>query len=165
MANESLAVAVIQGSGARASERELDPDSRTGIAHLYRRAGFGLRADELDQLTLLGYRANIERLLQFTGGDSSADAVPEPDVAGKDARLPPLIGWWLQRMVVAEKPLWEKLTWFWHGHFATSVRKVGSVAALLQQNKTLRAKAYGDFTALTQAMAGDPAMMVWLDSE
>src|SRR4051794_26413138 len=154
MANESLAVAVIQGSGARASERELDPDSRAGIAHLYRRAAFGLRADELDQLTLLGYRANVERLLQFTGGDSSADAIPEPDVAGRTRAtggdsLRKLISWWLQRMVAAEKPLWEKLTWFWHGHFATSLRKVAIAAEMLQQNKTLRAKGLGDFGALT----------------
>src|SRR5204863_2216964 len=76
-----------------------------------------------------------------------------------------LIGWWLQRMVVADKPLWEKLTWCWHGHFATSLQKVGRAGAMLQQNKTLRAKGIGDFTSLTLAVAGDPAMMLWLDSE
>jgi len=145
----------------------LDADSRPGIAHLYRRAAFGLRADELDQLTLLGYRANVERLLQFTGGDSSADAVAEPAVDGNPdaSRLPALIGWWLQRMVASEKPLWEKLTWFWHGHFATSLRKVGNARYMLNQNKTLRADAAGDFPSLALAMAGDPAMMEWLDSE
>ena len=145
----------------------MDPNSRAGIAHLYRRAGFGLRADELDQLTLLGYRANVERLVQFTGGDQSADAVPEPaPTRNFDAGdLNRLIAWWLQRMVVADKPLMEKLTWFWHGHFATSFLKVGRLAAMLQQNKTLRASGPGDFTSLALAVAGDPAMMIWLDSE
>src|SRR3954453_16724827 len=28
--------------------------------------------------------------------------------------------WWLQRMVKGPRPLQEKLTLFWHGHFATS---------------------------------------------
>src|SRR4051812_15732780 len=35
-----------------------------------------------------------------------------------------LRGWWLQRMAFGPRPLQEKLTLFWHGHFATSVQKV-----------------------------------------
>ena len=37
-----------------------------------------------------------------------------------------LLAWWLDRMVAAEHQLTEKLVFFWHGHWATSVQKVKS---------------------------------------
>ena len=27
--------------------------------------------------------------------------------------------WWLDQMVLTQKPLQERMVWFWHGHFAT----------------------------------------------
>ena len=35
---------------------------------------------------------------------------------------------------------------------------------MLRQNHTLRSLGAGNFEALTQAVAKDPAMMVWLDA-
>src|SRR5438105_1209789 len=102
-------------------------DDRAAIAHLWRRAGFGARPDELDRLTAAGYDAAVYELLDLTGPDAGADAVPEPDVAPANApkdrdRLRYDAGqiavWWLRRMVAADRPLVERLTWFWHGHFA-----------------------------------------------
>jgi len=55
------------------------------------------------------------------------------------------------------------MTLFWHSHFATSNRKVGSVALMLQQNETLRRHALGGFGALLGEMTRDPAMLIWLD--
>src|SRR5437764_10312539 len=142
----------------------VDPNSRAAIAHLYRRAGFGLRADELDQAALLGYRANVEQLLQFAGGDRSADAVPEPDLADGRAARSNLVVWWLQRMAAADKPLLEKLTFFWHGHFTSSIAKVASPDMMLAQNKLLRTNGIASFPTLALSVAQDPAMMIWLDT-
>ena len=32
--------------------------------------------------------------------------------------------WWLQRMIESPRPLEEKMTLFWHGHFATGYRAI-----------------------------------------
>src|SRR5262249_637814 len=60
-------------------------------------------------------------------------------------------------------PLREKMTLFWHGHFATSNRKVHNVERMLAQNELFRRKALGDFRELAAAILADPAMLVWLD--
>src|SRR5262249_18828347 len=57
----------------------------------------------------------------------------------------------------------EKLTLFWHGHFATSNRKVQSVALMLRQNEAICRHALGDFRVLLTEMVSDPAMLLWLD--
>jgi uncharacterized protein (DUF1800 family) len=71
--------------------------------------------------------------------------------------------WWLQRMRTSPDPLQEKLTLFWHGHFATSVQKVRDAYYMWRQNDTLRRFARGQFGALVKAISRDPAMIIWLD--
>ncbi|MFJ4438144.1 DUF1800 family protein [Streptomyces sp. NPDC088923] len=73
--------------------------------------------------------------------------------------------WWLERMVATERPWTEKRTLLWHNHWATSIKKVKSGAAMLQQNETLRRLGGGDFRTLARAMVVDPALMVWLDAD
>ena len=74
-----------------------------------------------------------------------------------------LRAYWLYRMLFGGDPLRERLTLFWHGHFATSLTKVDSVTALGVQMDTLRERALGGFAGLLDAMIADPAMLVWLD--
>jgi uncharacterized protein (DUF1800 family) len=66
-------------------------------------------------------------------------------------------------MAAVDHPYPERMTWFWHGHFATSVRKVKSPQLMYTQNETMRSLGRGDFRALARAMIVDPAMLVWLD--
>ncbi|TCC32535.1 DUF1800 domain-containing protein [Kribbella sindirgiensis] len=72
--------------------------------------------------------------------------------------------WWLDRMVVS-RTAGERLTWFWHGHFATSNQKVRNAAWMLAQNQTQRRLALGRFGDLAQAMIVDTAMIRWLDGQ
>jgi uncharacterized protein (DUF1800 family) len=67
-------------------------------------------------------------------------------------------------MVDSPKPLQEKMTFFWHGHFTSSWGKVGNTWAMTKQNKLYRDNAVGSFRTLTQAMAIEPAMLVYLDN-
>ena len=71
--------------------------------------------------------------------------------------------WWLERMRQSSDPLEEKLTLFWHGHFATSVQKVRDAYLMWRQNQTFREHARGNFGVLVKAMSRDPAMIDWLD--
>lgn len=71
--------------------------------------------------------------------------------------------WWLDRMVAVADPFPERMTWLWHGHFATSWRKVRQAQLMYAQNDTMRRLGRGDFRMLAQAMIVDPAMLIWLD--
>lgn len=72
--------------------------------------------------------------------------------------------WWLDRMVTTNRPLEEKMTLFWHGHFATSEEKLRDYRKIQLQLKTLRQGATGNFGDLLVAIAMDPAMLVFLDA-
>ncbi len=72
--------------------------------------------------------------------------------------------WWGERMLLTPRPLQEKLTLFWHDHFATSQEKVVNYELMLAQVQTLRGHANGNFRKLLIAVAQDPAMLIWLDN-
>ena len=83
------------------------------------------------------------------------------DMSRKARSLP---AWWLERMVTTPTPFEEKLTLFWHGHFATSVRKVRHPTPMLIQNLMFRDKGRGNWRELLEAISADPAMLVYLDN-
>ncbi|NDV00078.1 DUF1800 domain-containing protein [Pseudoroseicyclus tamaricis] len=72
--------------------------------------------------------------------------------------------WWMERMLTSPHPLEEKMTLFWHGHFATSEEKLRDYRKIHQQLETLRAGALGSFRDLLEAVSKDPAMLVFLDA-
>lgn len=72
--------------------------------------------------------------------------------------------WWANRMLTTHRPLEEKLTLFWHGHFATGANKVRDYRMMLRQNLMLRERASGNFRDLLVGILKDPAMLVYLDN-
>jgi hypothetical protein len=72
--------------------------------------------------------------------------------------------WWASRMLTTKRPLEEKLTLFWHGHFATGDAKVRDYRMMLRQNEMLRRNAEGPLRALLVGILEDPAMLVYLDN-
>ncbi|GAA1557312.1 DUF1800 domain-containing protein [Kribbella lupini] len=94
-----------------------------------------------------------------TKDDKAAKKAANKLRAAQELRL---TSWWLDRMV-AEPTATERLTWFWHGHFATSNQKVRNAQLMYTQNQTFRTHALGRFGDLAQAMVVDPAMIRWLD--
>ena len=156
---------------------------RSDLAHLYRRAGFGATPAELDAAVTAGYAATVAALVRPpSASDQGVLSTPPPQLTvaqppGKDQTAAQrkayqaqvgsegreLSLWWLDRMVMATNPFPEKLTFFWHGHFATAMSKVRSAALMLRQNELLRSEGLGAFDALDLAIARDPAMMIWLD--
>jgi hypothetical protein len=72
--------------------------------------------------------------------------------------------WWATRMLTTKRPLEEKLTFFWHGHFATGDAKVRDYRMMLQQNEMLRKNAMGPLRTLLVGILKDPAMLVYLDN-
>ena len=72
--------------------------------------------------------------------------------------------WWANRMLVTKRPLEEKMTLFWHGHFATNEEKVRDYRKLLNQNQVFRDHGSGNFKDLLIAVSQDPAMLAFLDA-
>ncbi len=74
-------------------------------------------------------------------------------------------GWWFRRMLMTRAPLREKMTLFWHDHFATSIQKVKLPALMMFQNELFRKNAFGSSKEMTQTILLDPAMMLYLDTQ
>ena len=142
------------------------------VAHLHRRAGF-----EADWVTLQrdladGPEAAVDRLLE--GEPDALDGQPAADferfadaMAARVAtggEVGPLRAAWCYRLLLTPHPLRERLTLFWHDHFATSAAKVGKPSLMANQNALLRRYALGSFPDLLRAVARDPAMLTFLDS-
>ncbi|MCH8334226.1 DUF1800 domain-containing protein, partial [Candidatus Sumerlaeota bacterium] len=72
--------------------------------------------------------------------------------------------WWANRMVATPRPLEEKMTLFWHGHFAAEQEKVRDYRLMLDQIAMLRENATGNFRDLLLGIARDPAMLIYLDN-
>ncbi|MBY0310600.1 MAG: DUF1800 domain-containing protein [Phycisphaerales bacterium] len=72
--------------------------------------------------------------------------------------------WWLKRMIETPRPLEEKMTLFWHGHFATSYRTIEDSYHMFMQNQLFRKHAVGSFATLLGEIIRDPAMIAYLDN-
>jgi uncharacterized protein (DUF1800 family) len=161
--------------------------SRADITLLLRRGGFTPRPAEIEAAMLLGPERVVDQMLNTTSADPGAEATPPPglddpsellqalrdksDTALRKATAKrlrvqsiELTAWWIRRMVATSRPFNEKMTFFWHSHFATSVQKVRSPASMLTQQDLFRSKGLGSFEELALAVAKDPAMMRWLDT-
>lgn len=72
--------------------------------------------------------------------------------------------WWLTRMIETDRPLEEKMTLFFHGHFATGYRTIENSYHMFVQNQLFRAHATGNFADLCFRIIRDPAMLAYLDN-
>src|SRR5438552_155166 len=135
------------------------------IVHLYRRAGFGPTPAELEAGRQQGYTATLSRILVYDAAPDAADAALAPYQPELNlAKLAGIQAWWVIRMLYTSRLLVEKMTLFWHGHFATAISKVKDPAAMLAQNQLFRAKGVGKFRDLLFGVSTDPAMLYWLDN-
>ncbi|MFO0928429.1 MAG: DUF1800 domain-containing protein [Gemmataceae bacterium] len=134
--------------------------------HLYRRATFGATLADLESAVRNGPDRTVAALL--AGGDEAdldRRMAPLADTLARTNNAAALRAWWLTRMLYSPHPLREKLTLFWHNHFATSNAKVQNTRLMLGQYHLLRTHALGNFAELLRQMSYDPAMVVWLDGK
>lgn len=139
------------------------------IDHFLRRTGFGVTTEQRRRGKNLGYR----RLVEATVSDALTYRVKEdPPIAPLPALVVPVtlvtfgrgVSWWFQTMAESNAPLAERMTMFWHRHFATSGQKVFRPGWMFAQNKTFREAGLGPFADLLKAMVSDPALLSWLDA-
>jgi hypothetical protein len=136
------------------------------VGHLYRRATFGADWRELQAGLEMGPDKLVSKLVAGDPGlaDFENETLRWGLVIRKSNNPLQATQWWLYRMLYTPHPLREKLTLFWHNHFATSNAKVLNAGYMMGQYDLLYRHALGDFAALLQAISRDPAMMIWLDT-
>lgn len=72
--------------------------------------------------------------------------------------------WWIDRMIHSPQPFIEKLTLFWHSHFAVDAHKVRDPLTFFEHLQLFREHGTDDFRELVRAVCVDPAMVQFLDS-
>lgn len=165
--------------------------NEAAAAHLLNRAGFGGTPTEIEAVRRKGLAAAVRDLVEVKS--DAANVPPPSwahprniqaqrmeikaakdrgeNFQGKARQVRMMEGeeivdlrrWWLDRMLTGPAPLLEKMTLFWHGHFATSAQKVQDAYWIWLQNDTLRRNAFGNFATLVKKISRDPAMMIYLD--
>ena len=156
---------------------------RLETSRLFNRFGFGPRPGEYAQALTDGITQTRSKVLTVPAVDAGAAKVVEPEITDLGPRPKPntkeivpfaiamrfqsqqLVMWWLDRMALSDNGLTEKMTWFWHGHWATSIQKLNYPLPMFKQNKTLRANCLGNFATMTKAMINDGALQFWLDGQ
>ena len=138
-------------------------------AHLLRRMGFGGTPAQINNLVPMGREGAVAFLMNYSAiDDSNLESVLAQSFDFSDPTINQNFNqneirrWWYTRMVLTQRQFQEKMTLFWHNHFATSLSKV-PVLYMYIQNQTLRQNALAQFDQILLAIAQDPAMLIWLD--
>ena len=91
--------------------------------------------------------------------------LPDEEVKGRsfeDSDWDEVLLWWTDRLTDPAAGLHERMTWYWHTHFTSSLDK-SSQRSMWIQHHLLRNHALGNFRDLCQAIAVDGAMLQYLD--
>ncbi|MCB9341824.1 MAG: DUF1800 domain-containing protein [Lewinellaceae bacterium] len=158
-------------------------------AHLLRRTTFGLRKQDVELLLTMTMDQAVDHILNvpagppppplnnyFNGDPDNPDGYEDPNVPlgqtwvdadyDEDAeglRIESFRGWWVDLMINQEANIREKMTLFWHNHFATQSEAVFYGKTNYQHNAKLRANALGNFKELTRIVTLDPMMLYYLN--
>jgi len=155
-------------------------------AHLLGRAGFGATPSEIEAAHRRGREQTIADFLAPPPPAPNPELTAGPKLAKERLRLRTMDNeerqkmvrdllrqnaeelsevrsWWMGQMIRPASATQEKAVLFWHGHFATSWKKVKSTDMMWQQNQLFRQFAFGNFRDLVKAISCDPAMVIWLD--
>jgi len=158
-------------------------EQRLATARLLHRFNFGPTPGQYADLLQRGLEATQSAVLEFGRADPGLDSVkplvladlgpfPQGDSVANTAFWNTiwvdglrLVSWWLDRMAASDFALTERMTWFWHGHWATSISSVSYPLTMKRQNDTLRTYALANFEDMAKAMVVDGALNVWLNND
>ncbi|SEB21771.1 DUF1800 domain-containing protein [Pedobacter hartonius] len=165
-------------------------DNFINIKHLYNRAGFGISYPELQQFSKKRLSKVTDALLNPEKPITDLNTVNKDEFIAQQALLASLGAKkeqtpqekqqreditkarneksrdlnidWLQQMIATENPLREKMTLFWHGHFACRANHPYYAQEL---NNIQRKNALGGFKTLLLEVSKSPAMLDYLNNQ
>lgn len=137
------------------------------IRHVLRRFGIGAGRYQREPYEKLGYAGTVRALLYDDTTEESFPVSPWEFATADDGKLDPaayrLAGWWGLRLIMSQRPLQEKLTVFWHDHFALDYEKVGELPTMAGYMEVLRKFGRGKFKDLLKEVFHQGALYIFLD--
>jgi len=133
--------------------------------HLYRRAAFGATWDQLQQALSDGPQRTIDKLMRPQADIGAFNSAYDEYESSGTGSAEGLRAWWLRRMILTPHPLLEKMTLFWHSHFATNSAKVKNARLMRQYVQLLRSHSLNSFQSLLKGISRDPAVLIYLGAE
>lgn len=147
------------------------------IQHLYYRAGFGVTPSEMNRALSLDHSTMVERFIANSSAEKPIRVIPN-DLDLSMKRLlkgaerkkllkqnkqysQDLVIKWFYQLGDSEAMFREKMTFFWHGHFAC---RVGNSIFQEKFLNLLRRHALGDFRTLVLEVARSGAMISFLNN-
>jgi len=130
------------------------------VAHLLRRTTFSAGPEQLEAALKLGYGKLVDQLVETAPAEPPA----VPGMNGSSIDVGRMQQWWVSHMLTSPTPFAERMTLFWHGHFTSDYRKVGTDRPYLYwQNLSWRRMALTNLGSMLMQVTTDPAMMRYLD--
>lgn len=156
------------------------------IIHLLKHTMFGASLADISYFAAKSMNDVVDELLQPTAPlplppvkeyDVTGATTPDNDVpAGatwvtsvnndgtiQSRRRASLKKWWVGCMLNQDRSIREKMTLFWHNHFATEAADVSNANFLYKHVNLLRTKSLGNFKQLVRDITLDPAMLIYLN--
>jgi uncharacterized protein (DUF1800 family) len=162
------------------------PWTSTELKHLLRRTLFGIAPSDMTHFAGKTMQQCVDEILTVPTAAPNPPLntysynvnLPDPEVpVGStwvnasysglldNARRQSLKTWWSGLMIHQDRNILEKMTLFWHNHFATESTVVKDSRFSYKHNALLRANALGNFKSLVKAITIDPAMLKYLNGE
>jgi uncharacterized protein (DUF1800 family) len=161
---------------------------KAAVRHLLKRTHFGATRAAITQFQTLGLSGALDLLLDDStplplppvkeynpSNASSPDTIiaagqtwvndPNNDGTVASFRRTSFKRWWAGQMINPGNTLREKMTLFWHNHFATETSDVGNAQYIYKHHHLLRSNALGNFKNLVKLVSTDPAMLVYLNGQ
>ncbi|MBN2129737.1 MAG: DUF1800 domain-containing protein [Sedimentisphaerales bacterium] len=147
-----------------------DPDGKrpwnlARAGHLYRRAAFGANWTQLQQALSDGPQRSVDKLIRPEADVAAFNQLYDDHETASGGSLDGLRAWWLRRMIQTPHPLLEKMTLFWHSHFATNGAEVKDARLMRTHVQLLRTCALESFRPLLDGVSRDPAMLTSLGAD
>lgn len=162
------------------------PWTANEVAHLLKRTMFGSTTEDINFFSAMSMSQAVDQLLTIPLTPPSPPVknytnnnIPttDPDynipqgstwvtINTTDAdglRRNSFKAWWLGLMINQERNIREKMTLFWHNHFATESNEIGRAIWAYNNNALCRQYALGNFKQLVRAQTLDVAMLRYLN--
>lgn len=156
------------------------------VAHLLKRTMFGVSKSYIDYFKEKSLSESVEELINPTSPLPSSPVkdyidtgatVPDTNIAPGSTwvndpntdgtitsrRRSSFKKWWMGVMIHQDKSIREKITLFWHNHFATEMNDVGDSQYIYKHHNLLRANSLGNFKELVKAVTIDACMLRYLN--
>jgi len=153
-------------------------DNNTQVKHLFSRAAFGMRFEDLKQYENMPVKKVVKKLFDDAKGDdplnvvndtTSYDSFTKGDITAKKMFLKEqkemgkeLNLGWITKMSTTDAPLREKMSLFWNNHFSCRTLKGAQAEQILNIE---RGNSLGNFRTMLTGVSKSSAMLLFLNNQ